>query len=238
MKAVRLSFLHMLKFIRHDMMLFAACFAPPLAGTVFKLAIPFIEKILTKCTGAASVLFPYYGIFDLFFSMLAPTMFCFIAAMIMLEEHDDHIDSYLFVTALGRTGYILSRIFMPSVIAFIFTAALLPIFSLTSLSTAMIVFLSITGTLQGIIIALLIVTLSTNKLEGMAITKLSTITILGILIPYFVPYPLCYILSFLPSFWTGKAVYEHKLIYMLPSIFTAFIWIYILLRKFNKKISI
>ncbi|MGN1164901.1 MAG: ABC transporter permease, partial [Lachnospiraceae bacterium] len=46
----------------------------------------------------------------------------------MLEEHDDHIDSYLFVTGLGRKGYFVSRILLPAIIAFVITVALLPVF--------------------------------------------------------------------------------------------------------------
>ena len=45
------------------------------------------------------------------------------------------------------------------------TVILLPVFKLTALSAVEVLLLSGTGALQGIIIALLIVTLSTNKLE-------------------------------------------------------------------------
>ena len=37
------------------------------------------------------ILSPYYSLFDIFFASLTPCMFCFIAAMVILEEHDDHI---------------------------------------------------------------------------------------------------------------------------------------------------
>ena len=63
------------------------------------------------------------------------------------------------------------------------TVILLPVFKLTALSAVEVLLLSGTGALQGIIIALLIVTLSTNKLEGMAVTKMSTLTILGAFAP-------------------------------------------------------
>lgn len=175
------------------------------------------------------VLTPYYGLFDIFFASIAPAMFGFITAMVMLEEHDDHIDRYLFVTGLGRSGYLVSRIVIPALGAFVVTAALLPVFRLSALSAAGIVLLSLTGTLQGIIIALLIVALSSNKLEGMVITKLSALMILGAVVPYFVPKPLCYCLSILPSFWIGKAILENVLIYMMMAVLVAGIWILVLL---------
>ena len=117
------------------------------------------------------------------------------------------------------------------------TVILLPVFKLTALSAVEVLLLSGTGALQGIIIALLIVTLSTNKLEGMAVTKMSTLTILGAFAPYFVRGRISYILSFLPSFWIGKTIYDHKFIFMIPAILAAFLWIYILMKKFLRKLS-
>lgn len=234
MRAIGLSFLHMLKLIRHDMMLFAAGLAPLLAGVAIRFGVPFLEKLLISYAGAEAVLTPYYGLFDIFFASIAPAMFGFIAAMVMLEEHDDHIDRYLFITGLGRNGYLVSRIMIPAFCASVVTAALLPVFRLSALSAAGIVLLALTGTLQGIIIALLIVALSSNKLEGMAITKLSTLMIMGAVVPYFVPKPLCYCLSILPSFWIGKAVLESALIYMMMAALIAGIWILVLLRVFGR----
>lgn len=104
MRAVKLSFLHMLKLIRHDMMLFAAGLAPLLAGIAIKFGVPFMEKMLVSYTGAEAVLTPYYGLFDIFFASIAPAMFGFIAAMVMLEERDDHIDRYLVHYGLGAKG--------------------------------------------------------------------------------------------------------------------------------------
>ena len=235
MRAIRLSFFHMLKCIRQDRMLFAALLAPLLAGTAIKCAVPFAEAMLIRVTGERAVLSPYYGLFDIFFASIAPAMFCFIAAMIMLEERDDHIDRYLLVTGLGRNGYFLSRIVLPAFAAFLVTAALLPVFGLTGLSVAEIVFLSLPGALQGILIALLIVTVSSNKLEGMAVTKLASLILFGAIVPYFVPAPVRFCFFFLPSFWMGMAISEGKWFYMLPSVFAAGSWILLLWRNYSRK---
>ena len=225
----------MLKSVKRDRMLVAACVAPLLVGIAIKYAIPFMEEILIAQTNRREILCPYYGLFDIFFSMITSAMFCFAAAMVLLEEHDDHIESYCSITPLGKTGYLISRIFLPALAAFLMTGILLPIFHLTPLPPAMIFFLSLTGNLQGVIIALLVVTLSTNKLEGMAVTKIASVTILGALAPYFLPEPLQYTLAFLPSFWVGKSVCDQKLIYMLPAILETAIWILILLKRFRRK---
>lgn len=236
MRTIRLSFFHMIKFVRQDKMLFAAMIAPILAGIAIHFAVPVAEKELIHLTGMPAVLSPYYGLFDVFYASLTPAMFCFIAAMVVLEEHDDHIDRYLFVTGLGRNGYFISRIMLPAILAFVITVVLLPVFRLTSVSVAEILFLSLTGSLQGIIIALMIVTLSTNKLEGMAVTKLSSLMMLGAFVPYFVSSPLNLGISFLPSFWMGKAVAEKEPVSMLMSVLVAVGWILIMKRKYDRKI--
>lgn len=235
MRAIRRSFLQMIKMIKHDLMLFASCIAPILAGIAIKFVVPMIEKMLMEWTGRDMVLYPYYGLFDLFFAALTPVMFCFIAAMVILEERDDHIAGYLYITGLGKNGYLASRFLLPSLLAFVVDMVLIFLFSLTSLSVGMIIFLAVTGTFQGGVVALMIVTLSSNKLEGMAITKMSSLVVFGAFIPYFISGPQGYLFLFLPSFWMGKALYENELIYMFPSILMGGIWIGVLFYGFQKK---
>lgn len=225
MRAVGLSFFHMLKLILQDRMLLAVGLAPLLSGIAIRYAVPLVEDSLVRLTGTEAVLPPYYALFDLFFACLTPAMFCFIAAMVMLKERDDHIDRYLSATALGRNGYFISRIVLPATSAFGVTAILLPMFHLTLLTAGETLSLSVTGTLQGIIIGLLVVTISSNKLEGMAVAKLSSLMMLGAVIPYFVPAPFSFGFSFLPSFWMGHAMAERSLLSLLPSIAAARVWI-------------
>ena len=225
MRAIKISFLHMLRFVKKDMMLLAAGISPVLMGIAIKLGIPAIDKALCGFTGRSQILSPYYSLFDIFYAAITPAMFCFVAAMVMLEERDDHIDRYLFVTGLGKRGYYISRIVIPALVAFVISAALLPIFRLAVSSFAMILFLALAGTLQGIVIALLVVNISSNKLEGMALTKCSSLMMLGAVGPYFIQRPYSHILFFMPSYWTGLAVTEGRAFYMLPTILISGIWL-------------
>ena len=234
MKAVRISFLHMVAFLRRDMMLFAACISPFFIGPLFRFGIPALERVMTGYFVRPAILAPYYEIFDMFFSVLAPTMFCYVAAMVVLEERDDHMTKYLEVTPLGKTGYLVSRLGLPCAAAFGITGCLLPLFNLSHLQAGMAIYLTLTGALQGLVITLLVITLSTNKLEGMAVTKLSGIMFLGIMIPYFVPRRIQYILSFLPSFWVGRAVYQGRSLEMALSIIMSLAWMGVLLKNNTK----
>lgn len=231
MRAVRVCFLQMLAYMRRDRMLFAACLAPILAGLLFRFAIPLLETVLMDWFRLPAVLSPYYALIDIFFAMLSPAMFCFVSAMVSLEETDEKTAAYLFVTPLGRKGYLAARFCMPAIAAFLVTAVLLPVFRLTALSLADTVWLSAVGALQGVIISLLIVTFSSNKLEGMAVSKLSSLTILGAAIPFFIKHKVQYAVSLLPSFWIGKAIVEHVPLFILPAFVLSALWICFLLKR-------
>lgn len=236
MKAIRLSFFQMAACLRRDRMLFAACLAPILAGVLFRFAVPRFEAALASWLHAPAVLSPYYALIDLFFSMLSPAMFCFVPAMVALEEADEKTAVYLFVTPLRKTGYLAARLCVPSAAAFLATAALLPAFKLTALSFAGIVLFAACGVLQGLIISLLILTLSSNKLEGMAVAKLSSLMLFGAAVPFFIKSGAQYALFPLPSFWAGKAMCENAPLYMLPAFAFSGVWVCFLLRQYLRKI--
>lgn len=236
MKAIRLSFFQMLAFLRRDRMLFSVCFAPVLIGIAFRSALPLLEAVLTGCFSRSAVLSPYYALADTCFAMLSPTMFCFVSAMVSLEEADEKTAAYLFVTPLGKNGYLAARLWLPAAAAFLATAALLPVFKLTPLSAPALVLLAAGGTLQGLIISLLIVTVSSNKLEGMAVAKLSGLMLSGAAIPFFLKEDLQRPFFLLPSFWLGKAVCAGRLFYMLPAFALSALWIYFLLKRYVRKL--
>lgn len=235
MRAIRLSFIQMFLFMRRDMMLFVASLTPIFTGLLFRFAIPLLEAALTDCFHIPAVISPYYALIDIYYAMLSPTMFCFVSAMVSLEEADEKTAAYLFVTPLGKTGYLVSRLGVPAAAAFLVTVILLPVFKLTTLSPIAIVLLAAAGTLQGVIISLLIITFSSNKLEGMAVTKLSALMIFGAAIPFFIKQNIQYVISPLPSFWIGKAACENKLLYILPAFALSALWICFLLKQYLRK---
>lgn len=119
MRAIRLSFFQMLAYMRQDKMLFVACLIPIFARLLFRFAIPLLEDTLTNWFHISTILVPYYALIDIFFAMLSPVMFCFVSAMVSLEEADEKIAVYLFVTSLERNGYLIARLCIPSVAAFL-----------------------------------------------------------------------------------------------------------------------
>ncbi len=236
MRAVWVSWIQMLDYMRRDLMLFAACFAPILAGLLFRYVIPVCEAALAGWFHLRAVISPYYGLIDVCLAMLSPVMFCFASAMVALEEADGRTAAYLFITPLRRTGYLLSRLGLPSAASFLITLMLLSAFKLTALSPMEALLLAAGGTLQGEIVALLILTLSSNKLEGMAVAKLSGLILLGAAAPFFVEGEVQHVLCFLPSFWMGKAARGNEWLDMLYALALSGVWIWVLFKRYMRKL--
>ncbi|KPI54050.1 ABC transporter permease [Clostridioides difficile] len=222
--------------IKRDAILFIVCVSPILCGVFIKFGIPLIQDILTDKFYYKLNLEPYFLLFDLLLAFITPFMFFFASTMVVLGEIDDNISRYLIVTPLGKTGYLISRLGIPAILAFIITVILLLTFSLTKISLLSNLLISLIALLQGIIISTLVISLSSNKLEGMAITKLSSVFIMGILAPFFILNKTQYILFFLPTFWLTKTFEENNYMYMFISFVISLVWILLLLKKFNEKI--
>lgn len=235
MRAVRLSFLQMLACLGRDRMLAVACAAPVLAGGLFRFGIPFLEAELTEWLSVPAIIAPYYRLIDVFFGMLSPAMFCFASAMVSLEEADEGTAAYLFVTPLGRRGYLAARLGVPGAAAFLVTLVLLPAFRLTAFSAAALLLLAAAGALQGVIVALLILTVSSNKLEGMAVAKLSMLPVFGAAVPFFIEEDVQYVLFWLPSYWMGRAAWGDGLLSMVPAFALSGVWIWVLPRMYLRK---
>jgi hypothetical protein len=222
--------------IYKDAMLILLCIAPFLCGCFFKYILPLLEKLLSGYLPLESILKPYYLLFDLLLGALTPLLYCFAAAYVILAEIDDGISKYLAVTPVGKKGYLISRIGFPALIAFFISVLALMLFHISNISVVEMIGVSLVFSLLGIITALLVVALSANKVEGMAVSKLTGLFFLGLPAPFFIKGSMQYILFFLPSFWVAKYTVEDKLLFLLVGMIVSIVWIRILYQKFNNKI--
>lgn len=235
-KKIFILFKQFLNQVAKDAMLFIACLAPVLYGLLFRFGIPYAEKLLTEHFNNMAILSSYYLMFDLFMAVLTPIMFSFVSAMVILGEIDDGITNYMAVTPVGKGGYLISRLFIPSILSFFITIIVLLIFSLTKMQFEMVIALSLLSSILGFIMSMMIVSISSNKVEGMAVTKLSGLLIIGIPISFFVSERIQYLLFLLPSLWISKYATENNVIYFILCIAVSIGWILFLLKKFMKKI--
>lgn len=233
MKALLSSLGLFIRQIYSDSMLLLIQAAPILAGLVFKYAVPFAAEYF----GIVHHLEPYYLLFDVMYAMLMPYMLCFASALIILSEIDDAISAYLFVTPLGKKGYVISRLIFPAGIGFLCNLLFIPLFSLTDLSGIQILVLSFLAACNALITALFTVSFAGNRVEGMGLAKISTIILLGAFVPFFIRGYTAYVFYIFPSYWLAQYLLSKSFWNVLWCIITIIVWIRILYSMFNRKIE-
>lgn len=237
MKAIYISFSQMLRQLQRDIMLLVITITPFLSGVIFRFGIPMAERLLTGYFGKEAILTSYYELFDLFLIILTPYMLNFVVAMVILEETDDHMTVYLAVTPLGKVGYLFSRLGVTGIISFPISIIVYLLFHISHIEILMLTGIALAGAVHGAVAALLIVSLSTNKVEGMAVGKMASLLSLGALAPYFVTGKVQYFVSVLPSFWIAKTIQANNYVTLLVAILLATLWIVFLLGKFTRKMG-
>jgi len=230
-----------LRQLTRDYMLILMVIAPFLCGIVFKFLIPALDDFIAYKFGIERVIFPYYQILDNLLVFLAPSLICTVSSFLILEERDDKVSQYIFVTPIGYRGYIFARLIIPSIFAFSISFLIIMIFQLTHITVSLGISLGVLSTMYAISTTLLVVSKANNKVEGLALTKLTGLTFLGVLAPYFIKGNTQYFFVMLPSFWIGKVMLEQGSIKVVIAIGLGLIcsatWIAIFYRAFKSKVA-
>jgi len=216
-------------------MLAAVCGATLLTGIFFRYGIPAIERALFA-RFQRPILEEYYLLFDLLLALLVPYLLTFAASMMMLTEYDENIAGYLAVTPVGKGGYLQSRLGLPAGVAFAASVLLVRVFSLTQWMLWMLIPICALTSLASVGVALLLFSFSHNRVEGMAMAKMSGLLLMGLPVPFFLLSNTQYLFSPLPTFWIAKLGMEQNLIYFFAAFLTSILWILLLYGKFRKKL--
>jgi fluoroquinolone transport system permease protein len=230
------SFAMFIRQITEDYMLVGVIFAPILMGTAFRFGIPFAEELLTSQLSVPQVLSPYYLLFDLFICIATPYFFCFVSALVMLTEYDENMVNYLAVTPLGRRGYIVSRLVFPAILSFVASIFIVKLFALTTWAWPMLLAACALSCLMSVAMALLLFSLSSNRVEGMALGKMANVYTLGLLVPFFITSWPQYLFAPLPSFWVAKLCIDVNYSFLIPALLTSILWLWALYGRFERKL--
>ena len=227
----------MLKQISHELMMVILIITPVLAGAIFKFGIPLLETKVLCRFGFCNVLTPYYELFSWLLAMLTSMLFAFVGGLVVLGEIDDGIAKYIMVTPPGQKGYLLSRIVFPGMVSGIVTVLLLPIFSLTKLSIETIFVMAASTVCCGIITALIVVAISSNKVEGMAVGKFSGFFGVVFFVPLLIKGPVRYVFTPFPMYHVGLWSMEGSVRHLIIAAVLFIIWAGVLYKLFRRKFT-
>lgn len=178
--------------------------APFMMGAFVKWGMPLADRLAQQYFSFA--LTPWYSMADAVLIALTPFMTALMSAFLLLDERDEGTGAYYQITPVQGSAYLLARIALPMVWAFFCTVVVAVLFGISGLSLLQILSAGLIGTGMGVTCSMMIVALAGNRVEGLAISKLTGVSLLGLVAVWFVPSPYRYIASFLPSFWMGELI--------------------------------
>lgn len=242
MSAVSKLFVIGFRQVIRDGMLLVLLPAPFLMGAALCLLLPAADSYTRLNMGFP--LSPWFALSDGFVMSIAAVMVALVFAFLMLEERDEGMGIYYSITPAGGLAYLAARLVIPMGWAFIAGALVVHWFGLAVDSVSLIAAMMAIGTLQGVIVCMLLVIYAGNKVEGLALSKLTNLLLLGLPAAWFLDTPARLSFAFLPSFWLGEltraATVEHVLPverYLLAGFLISAVWIGVLTRKFLSRVG-
>lgn len=209
--------------------------APFLVGITFYYLLPWLNQLLLERFSFSFE--EWYPLADGLMIILTPTLLTMSSAFLLLEECDEGLGSYYQITPAKQFHYLMARIGLPALWGFLCALGIASWFGLSQLSFSVILACSFLAVLFGSSVAIMIVALASNRVEGLAISKLTGITMLGMFIAAFVSDSWRWLAGILPSFWLGELILEKALWFnLLLGTASSLIWIILFTRKFIKKI--
>ncbi len=236
MKTTSKLFLIGVKQVSKDGMIFILVPAPFLVGVVFKFVIPYMNTVLQDKLSLS--IQPWYGFFDSLLICLASMLTAMITAFLLLEERDERIIEFYQITPTGGYTYLLARIGIPMGYAYVVTVFSASIFCISGISAVTVLMSSLVSTLAGIFLAMMMVSLAENRVEGLALSKIMGISLAGLPLVWFVSEPYLYLFAFLPSFWIGRLVKEGAdPVVFLCGLLISLFFIVCFTGKFNRRLE-
>lgn len=194
-----------LRQVTRDGMLLVLLPAPFLAGIALRSLLPLADSWLVSRAGWS--LTPYYGLADACLLALAPLLLAMVSAFLLLDERDEGIGAYYAITPAGGRPYLIARLGLPLLWALVCTWLVGALFGMSGADAGVIAAASLISALQGTATALFLATVAGNKVEGLALSKLAGMFLLGLPAAWFLPVPWRWLLGWLPSLWMGELLH-------------------------------
>lgn len=236
MSALTVSFKMFTRQIKDDKISAVMIGFPALVAIALYFLAPIISDNLINKYGQEWDLQPFYPMFDAIVIAFSFCMPGFAATMIMLSELDDKVVPSFCASPLGRGGYLFSRLGLPTLFSAALAAMLCLGFNLAGLSAITYGIVILISLVSCMLPSMIVIAFARNKVEGVALFKMSIFTTFAILIPFFVESCVQWVFVLFPSFWIGKMVKHVNYLYIIPAIIISLMWLFPLWKRFMKKI--
>lgn len=125
-----------------------------------------------------------------------------VTGFLFLEDRDDGVLLAIDITPIGKSGFFAYRVTITALITILITIFAM-ILLLPDLGWGMVLFVSFLVAVEAICAAFVLPAIARNKVEGLAVTKLTNIAIIVPLIAI-IPSPFRYLGAIIPTYWIGE----------------------------------
>ncbi|MDC7235728.1 MAG: hypothetical protein PQJ58_21070 [Spirochaetales bacterium] len=232
-------FLADLKNISRDLMLLILLPVPLFLALLLRFGFTALASVLRIWIDLET----YAPLILMFILNMGPLLIGMCAGLLLVDECDDNILPALAVTPPGRKGFLKHRLGVP----FLWTVlVLLPVPWLSALAGDLSLFrhffLVLTVSLTAPLEALIIAVTAHNKIEAMAVGKMTGILFMAPFIAWFAPGGWKFAGGMLPGFWISLSGFHREglggaFLYLLPALLLTAGAIGLLLERYEKRID-
>jgi fluoroquinolone transport system permease protein len=230
-----------IKSIRRDSMMRWMIFIPVVAAVALRLGTPVLAAFVLD--RFAFDVTPFYPLLMSFIAVAMPMMYGAIIGFLVLDQRDDNTITALQVTPLTLSGYLSYRVAMPTVLGVLVTMFVVPVSGLVQISAFRLLLAALAGSLFAPLSALFLAAFAENKVQGFALMKGGGVIFMPVILAYFVVEPWQLAFGLIPVYWPVKLFWVLEAgqpfawFYLLVSIMYQGGLIWLLLKRFNRKMT-
>ncbi|OEO31041.1 hypothetical protein VW23_018305 [Devosia insulae DS-56] len=138
----------------------------------------------------------------LFVLVLPAILIGWVTGFLLLEDRDDGVLLAVDVTPVGKSGFLLYRVTITALIGAAITAVAIPLVVPSIAFEAKILLVAAVAA-ESVLAAVILPAVARNKVEGLALTKLTNIAAIIPLIAI-IPSPWRFVAGIVPTYWIGE----------------------------------
>ncbi|MBI4920777.1 MAG: hypothetical protein HY834_03440 [Devosia nanyangense] len=182
---------------RDPMLLFAIAMSLAPAAALY-FGKPAIDAAALSAFGVASL-----SAYLVPVALLIPaSLVGWVSGFLLLEDRDEGTLLAIDVTPVGKSGFLAYRVGITALVSLAITAYAWPLIA-PHVATGTMVLLSLLIAADAVASAVVLPAIARNKVEGLALTKLTNIVSIAPLIA-FLPTPFRYFAGVVPTYWIGE----------------------------------
>jgi len=225
------------KNVRRDSLLRWMVFIPLVVALVVRWGVPYATR--RSMEQFQFDLSPYYMLIISLLVMMAPMLFGMVIGFLLLDQRDDRTLMALQVTPLALNGYMAYRVAMPILLGVLLTMIVIPLAGLVTVGWLTIFLVAVATAPLTPVFALFFAAFAQNKVQGLALMKVTGVVLVPPLIAYFVRSSWQLAFGLIPTYWPARLFWSlqtgdsNAWIYLVAGLAYQIVLLVAMLRRFN-----